>query len=190
MVSVLSVTLNMPNIGLILYYMICVIITPIVLINSGNEKILQIFLPLLLPIASVVQNAGNPNMYQNLLINSENNKNVLPIISTFIISAFTIVGILWLAINISMDNETLGDGILIGLVTSILIFGFSNIIIPDLMEKGDKFINDYTKLEPAYKMHKYLIGFFLVICLLVMIVSFQRMYYVPDEIIIKRKIKF
>ena len=188
MVSVLNVTLNMPNIGLIIYHLICIIISPIILINSGNEKLLQIYLPLLLPIASVLQNAGNPNMYQNLLLNK--NINIISILSTFLISIFTIVGILWLSINISMENESLGDGILIGLVVTLLIIGFSKIIIPDLMEKGDRFLKKNTTLEPAYEMHKYMIGFFFVVCLLVMIIGFQKMYYVDKVEIVKRKIKF
>ena len=39
MVSALSVTVNMPNIGLIIYYLVCIIPLPIILINTQNEKL-------------------------------------------------------------------------------------------------------------------------------------------------------
>ena len=58
MVSALSVTLNMPNIGLIIYYLVCIIILPVVLVNTDNEMLLQLYLPLLLPIAVVLQESG------------------------------------------------------------------------------------------------------------------------------------
>ena len=58
MVSALSVTVNMPNIGLIIYYLVCIIALPIILINTQNEKLLQLYLPLLLPIAVVLQESG------------------------------------------------------------------------------------------------------------------------------------
>ena len=46
MVSALNITLNMPNIGLIIYYLVCIIIIPIVLINTNNQNMLQLYLPL------------------------------------------------------------------------------------------------------------------------------------------------
>ena len=67
MVSALSVTVNIPNIGLIIYYLVCIIALPIILVNTQNEKLLQLYLPLL-PIAVVLQECGNPNMYQNILL--------------------------------------------------------------------------------------------------------------------------
>ena len=67
MVSALSVTLNMPNIGLIIYYLVCIIIIPVAIVNTQGPEALSLYLPLLLPIASILKTSGNPNVYQNLL---------------------------------------------------------------------------------------------------------------------------
>ena len=187
MVSALSVTVNMPNIGLIIYYLVCVIALPVVLINTNNESLLQMYLPLLLPLAAVLQESGNPNMYQNILIKEQTN--AVSIISTFIIGLLSMAGVLWMAIKVSMDNENLGDGILVGLVMATIVLGFSKILIPDLIMKGDKFLKEHTDLEPAYELHKYFIGFFLVILICLCSLGIQNLYKVDKGEILRRKIK-
>jgi hypothetical protein len=187
MVSALSVTVNMPNIGLIIYYLVCIIILPVILINTQNERLLQLYLSLLLPIAVVLQESGNPNMYQNILI--KNNTNSVSIISTFVISLMTMAGILWLSIKISMDNDNMGNGILAGLLITTVIFGFSKIIIPDLIFKTDNYLKEHTDMKESYQMHKYLIGFLFVILICLCILAVQSLYKVDQGDILRRKIK-
>lgn len=187
MVSALSVTVNMPNIGLIIYYLVCIIALPVILINTQNEKLLQLYLPLLLPIAVVLQESGNPNMYQNILINGETNS--VSIISTFVINLLTMAGILWVSNRVSLDNNNLGDGILVGLLLGVIVYGFSNILIPDLIRKGDKFLKEHTDLNPAYEMHKYIIGFFFVILVCLANLGIQNLYKVDKGDLLRRKIK-
>ena len=187
MVSALSVTLNMPNIGLIIYYLVCVIVLPIVLINTNNEMLLQLYLPLLLPIAVVLQEAGNPNMYQNILIKEKTNG--VSIVSSFFINILSLVGILWLSNKISLDNNNLGNGIITGLLISIIVYGFSRILIPDLIRKGDKFLKEHTDLEPSYEMHKYIIGFFFVILICLFNLAILNLYKVDRGELLRRQIK-
>jgi hypothetical protein len=187
MVSALSVTVNMPNIGLVIYYLVCIIALPIVLINTKNEKLLQLYLPLLFPMAVVLQESGNPNMYQNILL--KNNTNTISIVSTFIIGLMSIAGILWMSIKISMDNNNLGNGILSGLLITTILMGFSKIIIPDLINKGDKFIKEHTDLEPSFEMHKYIIGFSLVILICLCCLAMQSLYRVDKGEVLRRQIK-
>ncbi len=187
MVSALSVTVNMPNIGLIIYYLVCIIVLPVVLINTKNEKLLQLYLPLLLPIAVVLQESGNPNMYQNILI--KGSTNTISIISTFIIGLMSIAGILWMSIKVSMDNNNLGNGILAGLLITTIIMGFSKIIIPDLINKGDKFVKEHTDLKPSFEMHKYVIGFSLVILICLCSLAVQNLYGVDRGEVLRRQIK-
>ena len=188
MVSALNITLNMPNIGLIIYYLVCIIIIPIVLINTDNQNMLQLYLPLLLPMACVLQESGNPNMYQNILI--KDSINVISIISTFIIVLLTLVGIFWFSNSISLNNNSLGDGIIVGILMIVLVLGFSKILIPDLIRKGDKVLVNHTDMKDRYQMHKYIIGFIIVILLCLLLLSIQNMYYVSEKEIIRRKIKF
>ena len=187
MVSALSVTLNMPNIGLIIYYLVCIIILPVVLINTQNERLLQLYLPLLLPIAVVLQESGNPNMYQNILIRDSTNS--VSIVSTFVISLMTMAGILWLSIKISMDNDNLGNGILAGLLITTVILGFSKIIIPDLIYKTDKYLKEHTDMSDSYQMHKYIVGFSMVILICLSCLAVQSIYKVDEGDIVRRKIK-
>lgn len=188
MVSALSITLNMPNIGLILYYLICIIALPVILINTGKMDILQLYLPLLLPIASILQEAGNPNMYQNLLI--KNKVNSVSIISTFLIVGLTVVGLLWYSISIALNNNSLGDGILVGSLVILLAWGYSRVLIPRFIKKGDEIIKEHTDFKPQYEMHKYLIGLVQLIIICLLLLGIQKMYYVDPNEVIKRKIKF
>ena len=188
MVSALSITLNMPNIGLVLYYLICIIALPIILINTGKMDMLQLYLPLLLPIASILQEAGNPNMYQNLRI--KNQVNSVSIVSTFIILGLTVVGILWYSISISLNNDSLGDGILVGSLVVLLVWGYSRILIPRFIKKGDELIKEHTDFRPQYEMHKYLIGLVQLIVISILLKGIQKMYYIDPNEVVKRKIKF
>ncbi len=188
MVSALNITLNMPNIGLIIYYFVCVIILPIVLINTDNQNMLQLYLPLLLPMAAVLQESGNPNMYQNILIKDE--INIVSIVSSFIIILLSLVGILWFSNSVSMNNQSLGDGILVGLLLIVLIVGFSKILIPDLIKKLNNTLIKHTDIKKNYNMYKYVIGFILLILVCLLLLAIQKMYFVSKEVIIKRKIKF
>ena len=188
MVSALSVTLNMPNIGLSIYYLVCIILVPGILVNTGKSELLRFYLPLLLPIANVLQESGNPNMYQNLLILEE--ANPISIISSFIIHCLTVLGILWFSINIAMKNSNLGDGIMVGLLTFVVIFGFSRVIIPDLIEKGDRLIKEHTDFKPAYNMHKYIVGFLLVVLICLLNLGLQNIYTLDQGEIIRRQVKF
>merc|ERR1712166_171633 len=184
MVSALNITLNMPNIGLIIYYFVCVIILPIVLINTDNQNMLQLYLPLLLPMAAVLQASGNPNMYQNILIKDE--INIVSIVSSFIIILLSFVGILWFSNSVSMNNQSLGDGILVGLLLIVLIVGFSKILIPDLIKKLNNTLIKHTDIKKNYNMYKYVIGFILLILVCLLLLSIQKMYFVSKEVIIKR----
>ncbi len=188
MVSALSITLNMPNIGLVLYYLICIIGLPIILINTGKMDMLQLYLPLLLPIASILQEAGNPNMYQNLLI--RNQVNSVSIVSTFIILGLTVVGVLWYSISISLNNDNLGDGILVGTLVVLLVWGYSRVLIPRFIKKGDELIKEHTDFRPQYEMHKYLIGLLQLIVICILLNGIQKMYYIDPNEVVKRKIKF
>ena len=187
MVSALSVTVNMPNIGLIIYYLVCIIALPIILVNTKNEKLLKLYLPLLLPIAVVLQESGNPNMYQNILLRDEPNS--VSIISSFVINLLTFAGILWVSNRVALDNNSLSDGILVGLLLCVIVYGFSKILIPDLIEKGDKFIKEHTDLTPSFEMHKYIIGFFFVILVCLTNLGIQNLYKVDKGEILRRQIK-
>ena len=101
----------------------------------------------------------------------------------------TIVGILWISNKISLENNNLGDGILAGLLVFVIIYGFSRILIPDLIEKGDKFIKEHTDLEFSYEMHKYIIGFFLVILICLGNLSVQNLYKIDKGVLLRRQIK-
>jgi hypothetical protein len=162
MVSALSVTLNMPNVGLIIYYLVCVIILPIVIINTQNPDMLALYLPLLLPIATILKTSGNPNVYQNLLMGEQ--KSMVALVSTLLILGLTVLGVFWLSVSLGLKNNNLGDGILIGLVLSVVIFGSSLVLIPESIKKFDKFMKKHTDLKLSGEWHRYVIGF-IVLCI-------------------------
>jgi hypothetical protein len=186
MVSALSVTLNMPNIGLIIYYLVCVIILPVVIVNTHGPDVLSLYLPLLLPIASILKTSGNPNVYQNLLLGEQ--KSMVAVVSTFCVLALTLLGIFWLSISLGLKNQNLSDGILIGLVLSVVIFGSSLVLIPESIRKFDKFMKKHTDLELTNEWHRYVIGF-VVLCIVVGVeLSIFSLYDVKKSL--REQIKF
>ena len=89
-----------------------------------------------------------------------------------------------------MNNENLANGILVGLLLIVLVFGFSRILIPELIKKGDKLLGQHTDLSELDKIHRYIIGFILVIFICLVTLSIQKLYHVDEKVIIRRKIKF
>jgi hypothetical protein len=175
MVSALSITLNMPNIGLIIYYLVCVIIIPIALINSKDKNMLALYLPLLLPIAMILKTSGNPNMYQNLLM-CERSKNMVALVSNTIILILTVIGILWYSIGLTMRNNKLEDGIIIGLVMSIVIFGSTYVLLPEAIKNLDRIMKSKTQISLTYNWHRYVAGFIVLLIVLGMQLSIFSLY--------------
>ncbi len=186
MVSALSVTLNMPNIGLIIYYLVCIIIIPVAIINTQGPEALSLYLPLLLPIASILKTSGNPNVYQNLLLGEQ--KSMVAVVSTFLIVGLSIVGVFWISVSLGLKNQNLGDGIIIGLVLSIVIFGSAMVLIPESIKKFDVFMRKHTDLELTNEWHRYIMGF-IVLCIVVGVeLTIFSLYDVKKSI--REQIKF
>ena len=188
MVSALSITLNIPNIGLIIYYLVCVIILPVILVNYKMENILKMYLPLLLPIAVVLQEAGSPDMYQNILIKNREKMNAVSIMSHSIIALLTMTGILWFSNKTAVDNMSLGDGIMCGFILLITIMIFSMILLPYFIKKVDKFVEKHTDSNDSYKMHKYVVGFFFVVLICMVLLSVEKFYHVDAKDVLSKKI--
>lgn len=175
MVSALSITLNMPNIGLIIYYLVCVILIPVVLINSKDKNMIALYLPLLLPIAMILKTSGNPNMYQNLLM-CDNSKNMIAFVSNTIILILTVIGILWYSIGLTMRNNSVEEGIIIGLVMSIVIFGSTYVLLPEAIKNFDRIMRTKTEISLTYDWHRYVSGFVVLLIVMGMQLSIFSLY--------------
>tara|TARA_B100000242_G_C43013278_1_gene471137 strand:+ start:508 stop:1071 length:564 start_codon:yes stop_codon:yes gene_type:complete len=175
MVSALSITLNMPNIGLIIYYLVCIILIPIILINSKDKNMISLYLPLLLPIAQILKTSGNPNMYQNLLMDGET-KNMVAFVSNTIILILTVIGILWYSIGLTMRNNRLEDGIVIGLVISIVVFGSTYVLLPEAIKNLDHIMRTKTQINLNYNWHRYVAGFIVLLIIVGLQLSVFSLY--------------
>lgn len=175
MVSALSITLNMPNIGLIIYYLVCVILVPIALINSKDKNMIALYLPLLLPLAQILKTSGNPNMYQNLLM-GDKSKNMVAFVSNTIILILTFIGILWYSIGLTMRNNSLEEGIIIGLVIAIVIFGSTYVLIPEAIKNFDHIMRTKTQISLNYNWHRYVAGFIVLLIIVGLQLSVFSLY--------------
>jgi hypothetical protein len=186
MVSALSLTLNMPNIGLIIYYLVCVILIPILLVNTGETNLLSLYLPLLLPIAVMLKKSGQPNFYQNLLIGEETN--IVSLISSIFITILTVMGVFWYSLELSFKTNNVEDGIMIGVVMTIIILGSSFVLLPEGIRKFDKLIKDHTDFSRKYEWHRYVIGFVILLIIMGAEMSIYSLYDVKKNI--RNEVKF
>ena len=139
----LNICLKLPNIGLVTFYLIFVLLIPMLIINLSAINNLQYYFPILVAFANVLTIAGSPYIFQNLY--KINPKNIISSVSTWVINIIALSGIIWQILEYSKYelrvNKDPYISILYGLVLMGITFIVSTIGIKALLDQVDKWQN-------------------------------------------------
>ena len=162
--SLLNICLKLPNLGLITYHVVFVIIIPFILISLNQVDALKYYWPIIVALAVTFTQTGKPFIFQNLY-NSQP-KNLVSFISTNLINLVAVMGIIWQATNYYSSTQNLEKTILIGLILFAITFPLAREGTEFVIRKGDEFMKNRINTAKIYNSHKFIFGFFYIILLL------------------------
>lgn len=177
----INLCLTIPNLDTIIFYLIFVILIPGFLFSASNYEALKYYLPALIMLAVTITEAGKPDLFVNLYPNQcDPNLSIGGFLSTNIINALAVVGILAQALVITVATSSITLGLVSGLITFAIAFPMAQTILPFFINEIDDLrfkVFGNNVIFPG-NWHKYFAGLFFAIFLLgvqyIMLVGFTR----------------
>ena len=170
-----DVCLTLPNVGLFVFYLIFILLVPLLLIALKKSNLITIYLPLLVPIAIVISESGGRKVRQLYPIKS-NETELIGKVSKLLLNFMAICGIMWMAVSNGINRNNLVYGVLSGIVTITVVFLISPEFIPVVIKKGDTYLEE-KDAKMKYDLHKYGIGLLFIIILYVFDIVFTEVSY-------------
>jgi hypothetical protein len=170
-----NLCLTLPNIGLFVFYLIFILIVPLMLIGLKKSNLITIYLPLLVPIAIVISESGG-NKVRQLYPLKSNETELIGKISKLLLNFMAICGIMWIAVSNGINKNNLVYGVLSGIVTITVVFLISPEFIPIVIREGDKYL-EKKGAKMKHNIHKYGIGLLFIIILYVFDIVFTEVSY-------------
>lgn len=162
--SFFNVCLRIPNMGIILFYLIFIILIPIYLIYSDNTDAFNYYFPAVVMLAIVITEAGKPNDNQNLYPIPADN--LQGFVSTNIINGLAIAAILYQAVSAAVHYNSVQLGVALGFISFIIVFPVAQQLLPFFIRQGDMILREKTTFIFPGNWHKYFLGLLFIIVLL------------------------
>jgi len=145
------------NFGTIVFFLLMVIILPVLLVMTNNIDILKYYFPFLVLLASMLTTAGEPNNFQDLY--PQFPTTVVGAVSSNMINFVALLGILWAVMALTLEKNSVELGVSVGLITIIITFPVATQLIPYFIRQGDIFIKNIApKVGYRTTIHKYVLG--------------------------------
>lgn len=157
----LNICATMPNIGSFIFYLIFVFLMPIFLLVIKKELLILTYLPLIVPLAVIMQESGNDKVFQNLYPSSNENK--VGMTSKILINIIAILAILYHVSELTTINKTYG--VSMGFLSLALIFLYAPLLIPLVIKKADIYVKK-KGYSTKYNWHKYITGFLMLVSII------------------------
>ena len=163
--NLINLCLRIPNLGIILYYLIFVVIIPYILVANANLDILKYYMPLMVGFANLLTLSGDKKLFGNLY--QLQPTNFVGFVSTNFINLFALFGILWQCIDYSNNNNgNITKSIVYGTVLFVIIFPFSRQGLKFVVDHVDFYMREKTKMKYEYNWHMLTFGLLYIIFLL------------------------
>jgi hypothetical protein len=163
----LKVCIKTPKFGTLAFFLVMLILIPIILVISESTDILKYYLPFTVLLASTLTSAGSPNNFTDLypLFPST----VMGFLSANLINFFALIGILWIVISMAIEYNSVELGVMVGLIIITITFPVASQAIPFFIRQGDKLIK---RLAPNAKFpgdwQKYVLGLIMTIVIIML----------------------
>ena len=97
--DLVTLCLKIPNLGILLYYLIFVVIVPYILIYANKLSVLKFYMPIMVAFAHLLTKVGSSEMFSSFY--QLNPVEFVPFLSSNFINVFSLFGILWQCIDFS-----------------------------------------------------------------------------------------
>ena len=161
--DLVNLCLKIPNLGILIYYLIFIVIIPYVLIYSQNIGILKYYMTMMVAFAHLLTRVGDPKLFGSLY--QLNPKEFVPFISTNFINIFTLFGILWQCIEFSR-KYSLSNSVIYGILLFILALPFARAGLKFVLDNIDKYLRGKTEVEYKHNWHLIVFGLLYIIFIL------------------------
>ena len=163
--DLLSLCLRIPNLGILIFYLIFVIIIPYVLMASNSNDMLKYYMPLLVAFANLLTLAGDKRVFGNLYQLQPNN--FVAFISTNFINLFALFGILWQCLEHSrIYNIDITRSVIYGTILFVIAFPMARQGMVFILTHVDKYLRETTELKYNYNWHLMTFGLLYIVFLL------------------------
>ena len=159
----INLCLKIPNLGILLYFLIFIVIIPYLLIYNQSMNILKFYMPMMVAFAHLLSRIGSTNIFNSLY--QLNPIDFVPFISSNFINIFALFGILWQSIEYSRKYN-LTSSIIYGILLFLIAFPASRIGLKFVLDNVDKYLNDKTKINYKYNWHLMVFGLLYIIFIL------------------------
>lgn len=162
----LNLCASMPNMGAFVFYIIFVFLTPFFLLVIKQDNLVLSYIPLLVPLAIIMDTVGNDRIFQNLYPPNTGKSDPSGTASKYILNSIVLIAIMYHVVTLNENNNDM-YAMSIGLWTLGLVFIFSPLLLPLVIEKVDKTAKK-KGLNIKYNWHKYTVGFLMVVLIVLL----------------------
>ena len=163
--DLLNLCMKIPNLGILIFYLIFVIIIPYMLMASNSNDILKYYMPLLIAFANLLTLSGDKRVFGNLYQLQPDN--FVAFISTNFINLFALFGILWQCLEHSKKyNIDVTLSVLYGAILFIIAFPMARQGMAFILTHVDKYMRKTTDLKYNYNWHLITFGLLYIVFLL------------------------
>ena len=139
--NLVSLCLKIPNLGILIFYLIFIVIIPYILVLNGSTEILKYYLPMLVAFANLLSKVGNRKIFENLYDLQPDN--FVSFLSSNFINLFALFGILWQCLEYSKtSNGTVTKAVIYGVVLFIIAFPFARNGLTFVLDHVDFYLRE------------------------------------------------
>ena len=161
--DLISLCLKIPNLGILIFYLIFIVIIPYVLIYNQNISVLKYYMILMVAFAHLLTHISDKNLFGNLY--QLHPREFVPFISANFINVFALFGILWQSIEFSRKYN-LTNSVIYGILLFILALPFARAGLKFVLDHIDIYLKEKTDIEYKYNWHLLVFGLFYIIFIL------------------------
>ena len=161
--DLVNLCLKIPNLGILLYYLIFIVILPYILIYSNKIHLLKMYMPLMVAFAHLLTLIGDPKLFENLY--KLNPIEFVPFLSSNFINVFALFGILWQCIEFSRKYN-LTNSVIYGILVFMIALPFARVGLKFVLDQVDKYLKEKTDIEYKYNWHLIVVGLLYIIFIL------------------------
>lgn len=155
--------LKVPNVGILLYYLIFIVIIPYILIYSQNTALLKYYMTMMVAFAHLLTYVGDENYFGNLY--QLNPTEFVPFLSSNFINIFTLFGILWQCIEFSRKYN-LTHSVIYGIVLFMIALPFARAGLKFVLDNIDIYMKEKADIDFKYNWHLVVFGILYIIFIL------------------------
>ena len=161
--DLVNLCLKIPNLGILLYYLIFIVILPYILIYSNKIHLLKMYMPLMVAFAHLLTRVGDSKLFKNLY--QLNPTEFVPFLSSSFINVFALFGILWQCIEFSRKYN-LTNSVIYGILVFMIALPFARVGLKFVLDQVDKYLKEKTYVEYKYNWHLIVVGLLYIIFIL------------------------